>query len=431
MPRVSYSQQFKQPGEVDRFPKYKLTVGEKSRIWIPEQAWMEWYHRIEAPFIEDGEVVMEVRQSKSGPYEAQKMQWIGNVFCLGEAGDPDNPGPMMLQGIDPANCPACESAAAGTGVAAPQQRFAAPVIKYKVKGRGQKPYDLVSPISAEILVWAYTARIHGMLFDLANERGGDLRKCDVRIELEDTPGADTYQKIKTLAVIDTPAHADPKVREYVKALWADPDNRPTDEQLRDACLGRDVARPVMLEMVRRAERQYRDANRSGGSGGDASAADDGFNGNLSEGIDSLLEGDPSADAGRTDTSAQVSPEGDPFADGPAAAAQGRDAASGSRSTDSTAGSAEAPAPSASEDSLPDDERAAAVEQAADGMFGQSSGDSASPEPERPTQGRGRSSRGPAEGSGNGRQVEPEDQQEPATVPAGAGGVVDFDDLFAD
>lgn len=439
MPRVSYTQQFKNPGEVDRFPKLKLAVAEKARIWIPEQAWMEYYHRIEAPLIEHGEPVMEVRQSKNGPYEAMKLQWIGNVFCLGETGTPDNPGPMVLNGIDPDNCPACESAANQTGVAGPQQRFAAPVIRYKVKGRGQKPYDLVAPISAEILVWAYTARIHGMLYDLAAERGGDLRKCDVRIELEDTLGADTYQKIKTLAVIDTPAHADPKVREYITALWRDPDNRPTDEQLRDACLGRDVARPVMLDMVRRAERQWRDANRGEGSGGDSSAADGGFNGSLSEGIDSLLEDHPggteefmsaeqreaarqlAAGAGE-EMQARRDPD-DPFADetpGATGATTTATAAPAAESRSRTEPKSAKTAPAYEDSPLPDDERARAVEEAADGMFGPDSGNGGGSHPE-PVNG----SKSKAKASAT------EAKADPAAALAGSGGVIDFDDLFKD
>ena len=67
------------------------------------------------------------------------MDWIGNVFCLGETGTPENPGPLILAGIDPGNCPACESAANKTGVAAPQQRFSVNVIKYKVQGPRIQP----------------------------------------------------------------------------------------------------------------------------------------------------------------------------------------------------------------------------------------------------------------------------------------------------
>ena len=301
VPRVSFKQEFKS-ADTERFPKLKLAVAEKSRLWIParEEPWMEWYHRIEAPLIEHGEPAMEVKETRRGPVETWKMDWIGNVFCLGETGTPESPGPLMLAGIDPANCPACESAASKTGVAAPQQRFSINVIKYKVKGRGSRPYDLASPISAEVLLWGYTSRIFGMLHELESEHG-DLSRHDIKLELEDSPGADTYQKIKQLAVIVEPAYTNPQVKAYLRDLWSNVENRATDDQLRDACLGRDVPRLVMMDMVRRAEKQYHQAEQVGSGGGDTGAADSGFNGDLSEGIGGLLDsgplgGDDQADA---------------------------------------------------------------------------------------------------------------------------------------
>lgn len=413
MPRVSFTQTFKQHGETDKFPEFKLRKGEKSRCWLPDEPWMEWYHRIEAPLIEDGEVVMEVKDTKRGPIEVQKMDWIGSAFCIGVTGTPDDPGPLMLEGIDPASCPACESAANSTGVKAPEQRFAAPIIKYKIRGRGQNPYELITPTTAEVLVWAYTGRIHGMLHDLAAREGTDLRKLDITVDLEDTAGADTFQKIKTLAAIGEPAWRDPKVRDYLRALWADQDNRPTDEQLRVACKGRDYARPVLADMVRRAERQWRDADRAGGSGGDLGAADAGFNGSLSEGIGSLLDSGPKdEDASariaemreetRREVTGIVSP--DPFADESPAANGVTTTVTSAPDAVSPSGTERSPASSAPSTSdpwdspLPDDQRAAAVEEAADEIFGPGNGD------------------GPAS---------------PSPVPAAKpGNVVDFDDLFS-
>ena len=112
------------------------------------------------------------------------------------------------------------------------------------------------------------------------------------MELEDSPGADKYQKIKQLAVIVKPAYTDPKVKEYLRDLWSNTENRATDDQLRDACLGRDVPRLVLMDMVRRAERQYRQAEQAGSGGGDAGAADSGFNGDLASGVDALLDEGP-------------------------------------------------------------------------------------------------------------------------------------------
>jgi len=99
--------------------------------------------------------------------------------------------------------------------------------------------------------------------------------------------------MKQISIIVEPACKDPKVSEYVRDLWkTHPENRATDAQLRDACQGRDVPRQVLLDMVRRAERQWSQAENAGSDGGDSAQADAGFNGSLSEGIDSLLEPGP-------------------------------------------------------------------------------------------------------------------------------------------
>jgi hypothetical protein len=436
VPRVSYTQTFKTAGEVEKFPELKLRTGERSRGWLPDEPWMEWYHRIEAPLVADGEVQMEIKETRRGPVEVQKMDWIASAFCVGLTGTPDSPGPLILEGIDPANCPVCESAANATGVKPPEQRFAAPIIKYKVKGRGQNPYALIEPTTAEVLVWAYTSRQHGMLHDLAAREEMDLRKLDITIDLEDTSGADTYQKIKSLAAIRQPAWRDPAVKEYIRRLWANEENRPTDEQLRVACKGRDYARPVLMDMVRRAERQWRDSERGGGSGGDLGAADAGFNGSLDEGIGALLgEGPPGDGHGADPLSPAEEPAQnitpgvaeDPFAD------ETPDVA-GATTTGTSAPAAESPSrtepesvPSADSSEEPQDAaREQAVADAADGMFGEPAGDSAPPEPART--GNGRRHKAKAEEPA----PEPTPDPEPAAVPAGnSGGVIDFDDLFSD
>ncbi len=407
---------------------------------------MEWMHRIEAPVIDHGETVLEVKDTKNGPIEVMKMDWIGSVFCLGETGTPDDPGPLMTAGIDPANCPVCEAAAKKTGVSGPVQRFAANIIKYKVRGRGPTPYVLASPVSAEVLIWAYTGRVHGTLYELGSEHG-DLRKHDVKLELEDTPAADKWQRMKQISIIVEPAYKDPKVSEYVRDLWkTHSENRATDEHLRTACLGRDVPRQVLLDMVRRAERQWSQAENAGSGGGDGSQADAGFNGiSLSEGIDSLLDSDPSADAGRSDTSAQVS--GDPFGGtGEFMSQQEKDAAfaaieaakagvmtddpfgdetptaTGATTTGTAAPGAESrssTAPKSAQSALHDMAHTNAVEQAADDMSGEAGNGSASP---APAGAKTRQRKAKAE------EPKPE---EPARVPAGSGDVIDFDDLFKD
>ena len=182
----------------------------------------------------------------------------------------------------------------------------------QVQGPGPRPspYELASPISAEILIWAYTGRIAGLLYELESEHG-DLHRHDLKMELEDSPGADKYQKIKQLSVIVQPAYSDPKVREYLGgSVERHPENRATDDQLRDACLGRDVPRVVLMDMVRRAERQYRQAEQAGSGGGDTAAADSGFNGDLSSGMDALLDAGPKNE----EALARVREMQDPWAD---------------------------------------------------------------------------------------------------------------------
>ena len=107
MPRYSFTQQASSSGDVDRFPRLKLDTGEKARIWMPEEPWMEWMHRIEAPVIDHGETVLEVKDTKNGPIEVMKMDWIGSVFCLGDNGT-RKPRPLMPGLIHPDNCPVCE-----------------------------------------------------------------------------------------------------------------------------------------------------------------------------------------------------------------------------------------------------------------------------------------------------------------------------------
>jgi len=471
MPRYSFTQQASSSGDVDRFPRYKLDTGEKSRAWMPEEPWMEWMHRIEAPVIDHGETVLEVKDTKNGPVEVMKMDWIGSVFCLGETGTPDNPGPLMLAGIDPDDCPGCDSAARKTGVSPPVQRFAAPVIKYKILGRGPRPYDLASPISAEVLIWAYTGRVHGTLYELGSEHG-DLRKHDIKLELEDTAAAAKWQRMKQIAIIVEPAYKNPKVAEYVRDLWKNhPENRPTDEQLRDACQGRDVPRQVFLDMVRRAERQWSQAENAGSGGGDVSQADAGFNGSLSEGIDSLLDSGPKAVedplaefrddplAGHPGGLEEFASKPDPTVTGATTTATGAPAAeSRSRTEPKSAGSV----PSSSERYDRQDEadlegrqraaqqtlneeaakaRGSAVEQAADDMFGETGNGSAKPEPAKPAtrQRKAKAAEPPIDDLGRVSSQDDETRggwteavaSEPAKVPVTSGDVIDFDDLFKD
>ena len=199
MPRVSFTQEFKYRRRHRAFPKLKLDTGEKARLWIPEgRPWMEWKHRIEAPVIEHGETGDGGEGHPRGPIETWKMDWIGNVFCLGETGTPDNPGPLML--LASTRITARRASRRRTRRAWPRRRSGSPPTSSSTRSAAaaRTPYELASPVSAEVLIWAYTGRIHGTLYELGSEHG-DLRRHDVKLELEDTPAADKYQKIKQLA----------------------------------------------------------------------------------------------------------------------------------------------------------------------------------------------------------------------------------------
>lgn len=58
---------------------------------------------------------------------------------------------------------------------APQRRYAMHVIRYKTKAG---TFDLITPYSIEVVVWAFTDKIFNQIADAANE-WGDLRKHDL------------------------------------------------------------------------------------------------------------------------------------------------------------------------------------------------------------------------------------------------------------
>ena len=410
MPRVGYTQEYK-TADATEFPQLKLAKGEHSRIWMPEPPWMEWYHRIEAPLIEEGVPVKEVKEGKNGAYEVTKMDWIGSPFCIGITGTPDNPGPLMDKGIDPDNCPACESAANGTGIQPPQQRFATNVIKYKVR---PGTYDLIIPVSAEILVWAYTARIYATLLQIQNEYG-DLRRLDVKLELEDSKGADSYQRMKQIGVVVTngqavPAYSDAKVKAYLQELWqAHPEYRATDDQLRAACKGRDVPRNVIMDMVRRAEGQWRQAQQAGSGSDGTAVAGTAFTGggSLADGLDSLLNSGPPADV--PFESGPASPSAVPPASTTAAAPASQPAQLSddplADATQQALDEAREQAAQLTSQAMEATAREQAVTAAADDLFGAP--------------------------SGNGSAAEPAAVLTPPAPAPAAEKVIDFDDLFKD
>lgn len=279
MPRVPISDEYKTTQARDRFERLKLESGEKARLSILEDPWMEWVHEIKAPLIENGEPVKELRTRNNGStFEANVMEFFTRCLCTGDSGT------LTDKGMDPDNCPACESAASGTGIATPRQRFAVNVIKYKLR---PSTFDLIQPPSAEILIWSFTDRQYSRLDDLKNDHG-DLKTHDIKLVCRDGK----FQLMESIDVLVTPAWADAKVKAYISELYGNEENRASDAQLRDSC-GQDLARPLMVERIRQAERQYAQAERSGSTSGAVSAGvAQAFAPDLSQGIDGLMKNHP-------------------------------------------------------------------------------------------------------------------------------------------
>ena len=76
-----------------------------------------------------------------------------------------------------------------------------------------------------MLIWAYTGRVHGTLYELGSEHG-DLRKHDVKLEFQDTPAADKWQRMKQIAIIVEPAYRDPRVGRVRQGPVEDPPGEP-------------------------------------------------------------------------------------------------------------------------------------------------------------------------------------------------------------
>lgn len=319
MPRVTINEMNRTGDGAEQFPSIKLDTGELCRMLLPEDdAWCEWVHEIRAPQIgEDNLAVMEVkyRRDKSS-YTDYSFRFIARRICLG------NPATLDDQGVDGDNCPACASALRGTRDMKPTRRFAVPVIRITAKNvRSTEPRN---PVGAEILIWKLTAKMYDKLLDvvpqirdlleLAADAEFHWRRADVVIKCEDGG----WQRMEFQPPMRPAYGTNKALAELIKGLWGEVANRPTGEQLRDAC-GRTPDRAYMTQEVNDAEAAWRTATNAGTATTADPVGESAMGGagqqDLDKGLESLLdESTPAAAAAKPDGPADAQDdEADPFA----------------------------------------------------------------------------------------------------------------------
>lgn len=310
MPRASLTENFRTGPQLDQFAGLTLKTGEYARLLIPvnkDEVWYEWVHAFRAPFFDEdsGKPAMEDKKRKDGVVYKQvyATTFVGGQICLGDPSVIEGSG----NGLDPARCPACASAARGTRGMAPDRRWAVPVIRYKCVSRGST--ELQTPPTAEILVWSMTQRQFNALldvrpeirnlFDLPPDQDFEWRIADVVVWCEDENFKRFLFKSPLRPAYGKNAPQGAKVAELVRDLWGTVANRPTEDQLRAAC-GKAPDREFMTTDVETVELAWRKVDRFEGG---APAVDPIGNGPVSgagdkpldQQLDDLLGDDPLAD----------------------------------------------------------------------------------------------------------------------------------------
>jgi hypothetical protein len=267
VPRGSIlTEEHKTGGLVDQFDYLKFTEnGEWARLLIVGDYWWEWSHLMRAPVIADGRPVIVDKPAKSGgTYPDYNFGFVGQRICYGD------PAVLKDKRLDPDRCPACRSAQNGTQGMTPERRFAFPVIRYKTKRGG---VELQSPVGGDLLIWKLSQRMYNdlmaqkaeirELLEIPADQEVRLSAADIVLQCrsKDFQGADFKSPRR-------PAHAHPEVAAFVRALWGDESNRPTEAQMKAAC-GRDNdedSRHWMEQDVAQVEERWAIASRFGKNG---------------------------------------------------------------------------------------------------------------------------------------------------------------------
>lgn len=169
MARVPFAPENK-VARFEGYPKLSLEKGERARICVMEQPFMEWTHALRKPKLEHGKPVYTSRQNKDGSStQVLENDFVGQHICLGDESV------MAEKSSDPENCPTCKAAMESTAISPAKRRFAAHVLRYKTQPGS---FNLQDPFQVELLAWVFADNRYDTLVDL-QEEWGDIRTKDL------------------------------------------------------------------------------------------------------------------------------------------------------------------------------------------------------------------------------------------------------------
>lgn len=285
MPRFEFKSENVKKNLYD-FPKLRLKKNEIARIVLLEDPEGNYTHNLRKPKLVNGIPETEMKNRRDGSqYEDFKYDFVSNVICLGDFAT------LEANGSDPKNCPACLEASRSDRVQAPKRRFAMHVIQY-----GTKPgtSDVSTPYSVKPVIWAYTDKVFGQLFQI-KEEWGDLRKRDLILKCTIEP-FQTYE----ITVASKAAWMEDKERMQLTAQ-AFKENRA--EKL-EVFVGTQKERKYLEMDLQQIHEAYNIAEGTAHQ----SSADAALNGvgSLSEGLDDLLSS--STETSTEETTTESAPE---------------------------------------------------------------------------------------------------------------------------